>query len=154
MTTLNAKMKSPNLRARYQHLPGPVGKLLEGTYCTTASVPISPYATLVYTTSHLGLDLQTGVLIRESLQAEVEAIFDCLDAALKNAGVIEGCGQAFKFTCCMRSVQQQSTVEAVFKGKWAGHQPAWVAVIVSDFVGGPGMNVEIAAEAVIYSDEW
>lgn len=134
-------------------MPGPVGKLLEGTCSTTASIPVSPFATLVHTTSHLGLDLQTGTLIRDSLQAEISAIFDCLDAALKHAGVQQGCGQAYKFTSYVRVVEQQATVERVFKEKWPHHRPAWVAVIVSDFAGGPGMNAEIAAEAVVYSQE-
>ena len=105
----------------------------------------------MYTTGHLGLDVETGALVKSSLQAEIEAILNCLDAALKHAGVLGGCGEAFKFTCYMRSADCQSTVEEVFKARWPGHQPTWVAVIVSDFVGGPGMNAEMVAEAITYS---
>lgn len=135
---------------RYQHLPGPVGKLLEGTYSTTASVTITPNTSLVYTTGHLGLDLKTGSLVKSSLDAEFDAIFECLDAALKHADVKDGCGQAFKFTSYLTSTDYESTLQEVFKRKWPGHQPTWVAVIVSELVGGPGMHAEIAAEAVAY----
>lgn len=135
----------------YHHLPGPVGKLLEGTYSTTVSVPVSPTTSLVYTTGHLGLDLSTGSLVRSSLEDEFNAIFDCLDAALKNHGVSGGCGQALRFISYLTSPDHEPTMQSVFKKRWPGHQPTWVAVIVSEVVGGGGMHGEIAAEAAVYS---
>lgn len=136
----------------YRHLPGPVGKLLEGTYSTTVSVPMSPSASLVYTTGHIGLDLNTGSLVHDSLEAEFNAIFDCLDAALKNHGVSEGCGQAFRFVSYLLSPDLEPTMQSVFKKRWPGHQPTWVTVIVKEVVGGGAMSAEIAAEAAVYSN--
>ena len=77
----------------YQNLPGPVGDCLKhASLATTAivPVPVSHTSSLVFTTSHIGLDLKTGKLVKDTATAEFEAIFACLDAALKNAGVAEG----------------------------------------------------------------
>ncbi|KAM0713398.1 hypothetical protein Q7P37_010360 [Cladosporium fusiforme] len=145
-------MRPLSYQPEYQHLPGPVGDILKGTYSTTASIPITPSASLVYTTGHLGLDLSTGILVRSSLEAEFEAIFECLDAALKHANIRRGCEQAFRFTSYLTSPEYEITMQQVFKRKWPGHQPTWVAVVVSQLVGGPGMHAEIAAEAVSYGD--
>jgi len=144
---MTTKFPSPE----YRHLPGLVGKLLEGTYSTTVSVPVSPTTSLVYTTGHLGLDLSTGSLVHSSLEAEFNAIFDCLDAALKSHGASGGCGQAFRFVSYFTSPDHEPTMQSVFKKRWPGHQPTWVAVIVREVVGGGAMNAEIAAEAAVYS---
>lgn len=144
-------MTAPTSGTEYRHLPGPVGKLLEGTYSTTVSVPLSSTASLVYTTGHLGLDLNTGSLVRSSLEAEFNAIFDCLDAALKNHGVVGGCASAFRFISYLTSPDHEPTMQSVFKNRWPDHQPTWISVIVKEVAGGPGMNAEIAAEAAMYS---
>lgn len=136
----------------YQLLPGPVGKLLEGTYSTTASVPISPSCSLVYTTGHLGLDVESGKLVSKSLEAEFDAIFNCLDAALKNAGVKNGCGSAFKFTSYLTDARSEATMQAVFKARWPDHFPTWTTVLVKEIAGASYMHSEIAAEAVMYRE--
>ncbi|KAJ5213046.1 hypothetical protein N7449_000215 [Penicillium cf. viridicatum] len=81
----------------YQHLPGPVRDCLKPfTLATTATIPVSSTNSLVVTTGHLGLDLKTGELVNTSAEAEFHAIFSCLDAALKNAGIVKGLHQAYK----------------------------------------------------------
>lgn len=134
----------------YQLLPGPVGKLLEGTYSTTARVPISHSCSLVYTTGHVGLDLESGKLVSSSLKAEFEAIFRCLDTALKNAGVQKGCGGAFKFTSYLSSADCEATMQAVFKTRWPGHYPTWTTVLVTEIAGASHMHAEISAEAAAF----
>lgn len=146
-------MTSTHRTPDYRHLPGPVGDLIRGNYSTTVAIPVSPNTSLVYTTGHIGLDLTTGKLVYTSLEAEFNAIFDCLDAALQNHGVSGGCGQAFKFVAYLLTPDVESTMQKVFKERWPDHQPTWVTAIVKEVVGGGNMHAEIAAEAVMYSDD-
>lgn len=53
---------------------------------------MSSTTSLVVTTGHIDVDLKTGVLVNRSAEAEFNAIFCCLDAALKNAEIAEELG--------------------------------------------------------------
>ncbi|GAM90462.1 hypothetical protein ANO11243_085060 [Dothideomycetidae sp. 11243] len=136
---------------KYQLLPNAVGNLLKGTYSTTASVPVSSTTSFVYTTGHIGLDLQTGALVHETLEAEFNAIFNCLNAALKGANVRDGCAGAFKFTSYLLKAEHEPVMQAVFKQRWPQHRPTWTTVIVADVAGGGCMHAEIAAEAAAFT---
>ncbi|CAI7641210.1 unnamed protein product [Penicillium bialowiezense] len=121
----------------YQYLPGPVGDCLKpSSLATTATIPLSPTASLVVTTGHLGLDLETGQLVNSSAEAEFNAIFSCLDAALKNAGIVEGLLGAYKFVSYLQ--------------RFLGHTPTWSTVIVKE-INVSTMRAEIAAEGVLFS---
>ncbi|OJJ01964.1 hypothetical protein ASPVEDRAFT_83485 [Aspergillus versicolor CBS 583.65] len=61
-----------------------------------AIVPAS--AKIVVTSGEPGLDLKTGQLVTESLEAQFRAAFDTVDVVLKNAGVTNGLRGAYKFT--------------------------------------------------------
>lgn len=59
----------------YQHLPGPVGDCLKpASYATTATFPVTPTTSLIFTTGHIGLNHETGELVQGSLEAEFEAL--------------------------------------------------------------------------------
>lgn len=134
----------------YKNLPGPVGECLKpASLATTATVPVSPTASLVFTTGHIGLDLETGNLVNESPAAEFEAIFNCLDAALKDAGVSKGLGQAYKLVSYLANSEDESTMQKVFQQKFPGHTPTWTTVVVKEIVV-PGMRAEVAAEAAMF----
>ena len=136
----------------YQWLPGPVGECLKpASLATTAAVPISPTTTLIYTTTHLGLDLETCELVNDTIEGEFEAIFNCLDAALKNAGAVRGCGDAYRFTSYMTKAEYEPTMQEVFKRRWPGHTPTWATVIVPS-INIPSARAEIAAEGAIYHE--
>lgn len=134
----------------YQNLPGPVGDCLKpSSLATTATVPISPSTSLVYTTSHIGLELKTGYLVNHSIEAEFEAIFDCLDAALKNAGVKNGLAEAFKVVSFLVDAKHDPVMQEIFKRRYPGHTPTWTMVIVKE-INVPGMSAEMTAEAAIF----
>lgn len=136
----------------YKNLPGPVGECLKpASLATTATVPVSPTTSLVFTTGHIGLDLESGELVRDSLSAEFDAIFNCLDAALKNAGVTKGLGQAYKLVGYLASSDCESVMQQVFQRKFPGHTPTWTNVVVKEIVV-PGMSAEVSAEAAIFND--
>ncbi|BCR90947.1 uncharacterized protein ACHE_60833A [Aspergillus chevalieri] len=138
----------------YKHLPGPVGDCLKpASYATTATVPVSPTASLVYTTGHIGLRLDTAELVHESLEAEFKAIFTCLDAALKNAGAIRGLAQAYRFTSYLVRAEDEAVMQSVFRRMAPGHTPTWCSVLVKE-INVKGMSAEIAAEGVVYSGDW
>lgn len=134
----------------YQNLPGPVGECLKpSSLSTTATVPVSPTISLVFTTGHIGLDLKTGNLVNSSATAEFEAVFDCLDAALKNAGVAKGLGQAYKLVSFLVNSEDEAVMQRVFQQKFPGHTPTWTTVIAKEIVV-PGMRAEVVAEAALF----
>ena len=140
-------------RIVYKNLPGPVGDCLKpASYATTATVPVSPTASLVYTTGHIGLRLDTAELVHGSLEAEFEAIFTCLDAALKNAGATHGLLQAYRFTSYLVRAEDEAIMQGVFRRMAPGHTPTWCSVLVKE-INVKGMSAEIAAEGVVYSGD-
>ncbi|KAJ5380094.1 uncharacterized protein N7496_002522 [Penicillium cataractarum] len=134
----------------YKNLPGPVGECLKpSSLATTATVPVSPTTSLVFTTGHIGLDLKTGNLVNHSAEAEFEAVLDCLDAALKYAGVLNGLREAYKLVGYLTSAGDEASMMQVFKRKFPGHTPTWTNVVVKEIVV-PNMRAELAAEGVIF----
>lgn len=133
-------------RVQYQWLPGPVGEMLRSSsLATTATVPLS--GKLVITTGHVGVDVKTGQLVASSVDAEFNAIFDCLDAALRNAGVPAGLAAAHKLVAYFTRAEDEARMLAIFRGRYPGHTPTWTSVVVVALVN-PGMHAEVQAEAV------
>lgn len=134
----------------YQTLPGPVGDCLKAaSLATTASVPVSSNTSLVFTTGHIGLDLKTGALVNHDAKAEFEAIFDCLDAALKNAGVAAGMAQAYRLVSYLVRAEDETMMHDIFRRKYPGHTPTWATVIVKAIYVAT-MRAEITAEAAYF----
>ncbi|RMJ17844.1 hypothetical protein CDV36_002537 [Fusarium kuroshium] len=136
-------MSSP---VRYQFLPGPVGEMLRSaSLATTASIPIT--GTLIITTGHVGVNLKTGELVTSSVEEEFNAVFDCIDAALRNAGVSKGLGSAHKLIAYFTRAEDEATVLALLRKRWPGHTPTLTSVVVAALVN-PGMHLELQAEAI------
>ncbi|KAL4884562.1 YjgF-like protein [Aspergillus karnatakaensis] len=132
--------------ASYQWLPNPVGEMLRSSnLATTARVPLS--GTLVITTGHVGVDLQTGQLVTSSLDAEFNAIFDCLDAALENAGVKAGLASAHKIVAYFTHAEYEQVMLGIFRGRYPESTPTWTSVVVAGIVN-EGVHAEVQAEAV------
>ena len=130
----------------YQWLPGPVGEMLRSSsLATTAKVPLG--GSLVTTTGHVGVDLKTGELVTSSIEAEFNAVFDCLDAALKNAGVEGGLADAHKLVAYFTREQDEATLLGIFRQRYPGSTPTLTSVVVAALVS-PGMHVEVQAEAI------
>ena len=128
-------------------LPGPVGEMLRSAgvaTTTTTSLPVT--GKLVTTTTHVGLDLNTGEPVKGTPDEEFDAIFNCLDAALRQAGVDQGVGQAHKVTAYLVNGHDEPTLQRVFRNRYPGHAPAWATVVVPSIVV-PGMRAELQAEA-------
>lgn len=136
----------------YKNIPGPVGDCLKpSSLATTATVPVSPTTSLVFTTGHIGLDLETGELVNSSAAAEFEAIFNCLDAALKDAGIAAGLALAYKFVSYLTNAEDEAVMQGVFQRRFPGATPTWATVIVRA-INVPNMRAEIVAEGVLFHD--
>ncbi|PCG90293.1 YjgF/Yer057p/UK114 family [Penicillium occitanis (nom. inval.)] len=130
-------------------LPGPVGEMLRSAgIATTTTVPFSASGKLVTTTTHVGLDLNTGALVTSSIEDEFTAIFVCLDAALRNAGVQRGVGDAHKITAYLINAADEPILQRIFRERYPGHCPAWGTAIVPAIVV-PNMRAEVQAEAML-----
>ncbi|GMF69083.1 unnamed protein product [Aspergillus oryzae] len=120
-------------KTTYKNLPGPVGDCVKpASLATTATVPVSPTSSLIFTTGHIGFDLKTGALVRETAEAEFEAIFTCLDAALKNADASQGLGQGYRFISYLVHVEDEKVMQDVFWRRAPGHRPAWCTVMAKE----------------------
>lgn len=133
---------------RYHWLPGPVGEMLRSSsLASTAAVPLGS-ATLVVTTGHVGVDLKTGQMVRSSVDAEFNAVLDCLDAALRNAGVHQGLASAHKIVAYFTRAEDEHTMLTLFRLRFPGHTPTWTSVVVAALVN-HGMHAELQAEAIV-----
>lgn len=131
---------------QYQWIPGPVGEMLRSaSLATTASVKLG--GTLVITTGHVGVDLKTGKMVTSSLEAEFNAVFDCLDTALRNAGVKSGLWKAHKVVAYLTNAEDEAQMLDIFRQRYPGHTPTWTSVVVASLVN-PGMHLEVQAEAM------
>lgn len=139
---------SSSSSVEYQWLPGPAGEMLRSSsLATTAKIPFGS-ASLVVTTGHVGIDLKTGQLVTETVEAEFNAIFDCLDAALRNAGAAKGLFSAFKIVAYLTRAEDDVVLNQVFRKRYPGHTPTWTSVEVKGLVS-PGAHAEVQADAVV-----
>lgn len=137
---------------KYDNLPTPVGDLLKSaSLATTATIHISPNTSLVVTTGHVGLDVDSGALVNGSIELEFEAIFKCLDAALRHAGAKNGLSQAYRFTSYLTKTEDEQVMYKVFQRMCPAHTPTWCLVIVGQ-INIEGMSAEISAEGVIFHE--
>ncbi|KAL3489836.1 Endoribonuclease L-PSP/chorismate mutase-like protein [Aspergillus germanicus] len=136
----------------YIQAPGPLGQLFQaGGTSNVARIPLRTASHLVITGGQPGFDLARSELVTTSLEDEASACFDCVDAALKSAGVTGGLAQAHKFTCFLTDMRYEDVVMRVWRGRMPGHRVPWVTVGVA-MLALPDMRVEIAAEAVVYEE--
>lgn len=133
-------------QVQYKWVPGPVGELLRSaSLATTASVSLG--GTLVVTTGHVGVDLKTGEMVTSSVEDEFNAVFDCLDAALRNSGVGLGLGKAHKVVAYLTRAEDEAKMLDIFRQRYPSHTPTWTSVVVASLVN-PGMHAEVQAEAI------
>ena len=138
---------------KYRNMPGPVGECLKpASLATTATISLTSQTSLLVTTGHIVLDLETCALVTSNgIEAEFDAIFNCLDATFRDAGVSEGLRQAYKFVSYITRAEDEAIMQSVFKKRWPGHTLAWATVIVQA-INVPELHAEIVAEGVLYVD--
>ena len=131
----------------FTQIGGPLGALFaENGTSHTATIPTQ---TLIVTTSgQPGFDMKTGNLVTSSTREEIEACFDCVEAALRSAGVEDGLAAVYKMTSFLLDIRLESEMMDVWRKRMPEHRPAWVTVGVAALAV-PGMHIEMMAEAAI-----
>ena len=131
----------------YSQSPGPLGELFKTIGVShAAKVPLG--GQLVVTGGQPGFDLKTGQLVTSSIRDEAEACFNCVEAALKSAGVQDGLSAAHKFTVFLTDFQHDEVLMETWRARCPDHRPAWLTVGIKELAV-PGMHFEIQAEAII-----
>ena len=131
----------------FSQSPGPLGELFHSTGVShAAKVPLNGH--LVVTAGQPGFDLKTGQLVTSSIRDEAEAVFNCVEAALKSAGVTEGLAAAHKFTVFLLDFKHDDILMEVWRNRHPNHRPAWITIGINQLAV-EGMHFEIQAEAII-----
>lgn len=134
-------------RITYTQSPGPLGDLYATSGSShTATIPAQ--ASIVTISGQPGFNLQTGQLVTSSISDEIEACFDCVEAALKSAGVEKGLLETFKMTCYLLDVRLEPKMMEIWRRRVPGHKPVWITIGVAALAV-PGMHIEMVAEAAI-----
>jgi enamine deaminase RidA (YjgF/YER057c/UK114 family) len=133
--------------AQFLQPPGPAGSSCQATgFSNTAILPAS--ARLVITAGQAGCDLTTGALVESSVAAQIEASFDCVDAALKIAGVKKGLGSAHKIVSYLIDCRNEPLMMEIWRRRYPGQRPTWTCIGVSNMCA-KGMVCEIQGEAIL-----
>ncbi|KAI1610491.1 Endoribonuclease L-PSP/chorismate mutase-like protein [Exophiala viscosa] len=135
------------MSVEYFRRPGPGGLDCEATgFSNTVVLPAN--ARVVITAGQAGINIETNQLVTSSPEAQIEAAFDCLDAALKTAGVSNGLASAYKVTSYLTDPRYDSLMMEIWRRRCPGHRPIWASV-GSHVLVLPGMIIELQAEAVL-----
>jgi enamine deaminase RidA (YjgF/YER057c/UK114 family) len=72
-----------------------VGAVCQKTgFSQAVSIPAT--SRTVITAGQAGFDLKTGILVETSVEEQISAAFDCMDAALRSGGVKDGLASVHK----------------------------------------------------------
>lgn len=133
--------------AQFFQTPDSIGAACqENGFSQSVSIPAS--ARLVITAGQAGFNLKTGELVVSSVADQIEAAFDCVDAALKAAGVEDGLASAHKMTTYMMDARDEPTMMAIWRRRYPNRRPTWTCIGISNLCL-HGMVVEIQGEAII-----
>lgn len=131
----------------FSQTPGPTGTFSHNTgFSQAVSLPVS--ARLIITAGQAGCDLKTGELVTTSVADQISATFDCVDAALKSAGVEKGLEAVHKMLSYFVDIRYEPLMMEIWRKRYPEVRPTWTAVGVSSLCIS-GMLIEIAAEATI-----
>ncbi|KFY15371.1 hypothetical protein V491_05700 [Pseudogymnoascus sp. VKM F-3775] len=131
----------------YFQYNGPAGESAQ-THGFSNAVVLSPTSKIVITSGQPGFDLKTGNLVTISNEAQISAAFDCVEAAIRKAGVANGLMGVYKFTSYMLDTDHEPLMMEIWRKRCPNHRPTWTCVGVSKLCI-PGMMVEIHAEATV-----
>jgi enamine deaminase RidA (YjgF/YER057c/UK114 family) len=132
---------------QYFERPGPSGKdCIAAGFSNTVVIPAN--ARIAITAGQAGIDLRTGKLVESSPEAQIEACFDCVDVALKSAGVVHGVASAHKVVSFLPDQRYDPIMMEIWRRRYPGKRPTWMSV-GSGVQGLKGMIIELQAEAVI-----
>lgn len=127
--------------------PGPIGQTaFKNGFSQAVSIPAS--ARIVITSPQLGCSIHTGELIRTSPTDQINAAFECVDAALRSAGVNEGIRATHKMVAYLADLKYEALVMSLWRERCPDIKPTWASVAVSELLF-EGQIVAIQAEATI-----
>ncbi|OAL35122.1 hypothetical protein AYO20_05599 [Fonsecaea nubica] len=132
----------------YQY-DGPAGEFSQN-HGFSQAVVLPASAKIVITAGQAGCDLKTGKVVTTSAEAQISAAFDCVEAALKKAGVEKGLLGVHKFLTFMLDTDLEPVMMKIWRERCPGHRPTWTCVGSSKLCF-PEMIVEIQAEATLSS---
>jgi enamine deaminase RidA (YjgF/YER057c/UK114 family) len=150
----NGEIDSVGVRERnkmaslqYFERPGPSGKdCIAAGFSNAVVIPANAH--IAITAGQAGIDLHTGKLVESSPEAQIEACFDCVDVALKSAGVVDGLASAHKVVSFLTDQRYDPLMMEIWRRRYPGKRPTWMSV-GSAALGLKGMTIEFQAEAVI-----
>lgn len=132
---------------KFSQTEGPVGLEAQKTsFSQVVSLPAS--SRIVITAGQPGFDLKTGLLVETSVEDQISAAFDCVDAALKSAGIKDGLASVHKIASYFKNLGHEPVMMEIWRRRYPDVRPTWTAVGVASLVT-EGMVVEIQGEATI-----
>ncbi len=135
-------------KAQYFQTPGPWGAEGQAAgYSQSVNFPAN--GRIAVTAGQPGIDLKTGKLVTSSKEAQIEAAFDMVDAALKAAGASGGLATAHKMTIFYLDIRNDEPIlMGILRKRYPDTRPALLA-IGTPTLAISGMHVEVQAEAVV-----
>ncbi|KAH8774861.1 Endoribonuclease L-PSP/chorismate mutase-like protein [Hyaloscypha finlandica] len=124
-----------------------VGAICQKTgFSQAVSIPAS--SRTVITAGQAGFDLKTGILVETSVEEQISAAFDCVDAALRSGGVKDGLASVHKMVSYFTDARNEPLMMEIWRKRYPDVRPTWTAVGVTGLCL-KGMVIEIQAEATI-----
>lgn len=131
----------------YYQYDGPAGQYSQG-HGFSQAVALPSSSKIIITAGQAGCDLKTGKVVTTSTEAQISAAFDCVEAALRKAGVERGLFAVHKFLTFMLDTDNEPVMMKIWRERCPGHLPTWTCVGASKLCL-PEMIVEIQAEATL-----
>ena len=132
---------------KFSQTDDPIGRARKKAgFSQAVSIPAT--ARIVITAGQAGFDLKTGLLVETSVEDQISAAFDCVDAALRSAGVKDGLASAHKMVTYFADARNEPLMMEIWRRRYPDVFPTWTAVGVAGLCL-KGMVVEIQGEATI-----
>lgn len=133
---------------QFAQTPGAIGQAATDMgFSQAVSIPAN--VRIVLTSGQIGCDLKTGKLVTSSAADQINAAFDCVDAALRSAGVREGIKGVHKIVAYFVQLEFEPLMMEIWRERYPYIRPTWASVGVQELVV-KGMIVEIQAEATTH----
>lgn len=133
--------------AEFFQYDGVCGESCQKTgFSNSTIIPAS--AKIVISAGQAGMNLKTGELVVSSDADQIEAAFDCVDAALKAAGVKDGLAKAHKIVSYLIDCRNEPLMMEIWRRRYPNQRPTWTCIGVSNMCA-KGMICEIQGEAIL-----
>jgi enamine deaminase RidA (YjgF/YER057c/UK114 family) len=136
---------------QYFQPDGPVGEFCQKHGFSNAII-LPKNSRIVTVAGQAGLDLKTGQVVTSSIEDQMAAAFDCIEASLLKAGVKDGLGAVYKFITFLYDPRYEPTMMEIWRRRQPDHRPIWMCIGASSFCL-QGMVCEFHAEAVLLDEE-